>query len=55
MYFNKNEFELNNETKRKLIGLINIMRKNPGYIVEIGGHSDANEEDRIAELRIKTL
>ncbi|MBL0326472.1 MAG: peptidylprolyl isomerase [Cytophagaceae bacterium] len=53
MYFNKNEFELNNETKRKLIGLINIMRKNPGYIVEIGGHSDANEEDRIAELRIK--
>ncbi len=53
LYFEKNESELNIEAKRKLIGLVNIMRKNPGYIVEIGGHIDNNEEERISELRIK--
>src|SRR5690606_26828676 len=40
---------------RKLQGLIEIMDKNPGYIVEIGGHADAKEEESVSELRIREV
>jgi peptidyl-prolyl cis-trans isomerase SurA len=31
------------------------MRKNPGYKVEIAGHSDLNEDEKVAEVRIKGI
>jgi peptidyl-prolyl cis-trans isomerase SurA len=55
LYFIKNEYVLNNEAKRKLVGLISILNKKPYYKVEIGGHSDINEEEQISQLRIKEI
>jgi len=51
----QNEFALTEQDMRKLQGLIEIMDKNPGYIVEIGGHTDAKEEEEVSELRIKEV
>jgi peptidyl-prolyl cis-trans isomerase SurA len=55
MYFRKNAYFLDSDEKRKLIGLITILNKKPSYKVEIGGHTDANEEERISQLRIKQI
>lgn len=55
LYFQKDQASIDVEEKRKLIGLIAIMRKNPGYIVEIGGHCDKNEDEKVAELRIQQI
>ncbi|UBM59771.1 peptidylprolyl isomerase [Marinilongibacter aquaticus] len=51
-YYKKNEFQLDDELKRKLTGLLLIMAKNPGYIVEIGGNRDLNEEVEVSRKRI---
>lgn len=51
----QNTYLLNEQDMRKLQGLIEIMEKNPGYIVEIGGHADAKEEESVSELRIKEV
>lgn len=51
----QNAYTLNELDMRKLQGLIEIMDKNPGYIVEIGGHADAREEESISELRIREV
>ncbi len=53
--FTKNNFELAIEDKRRLAGLIILMMKNPGYLVEIGGHSDVNEVPGISALRMKEV
>ena len=55
LYFAKNQYELDLEEKRKLMSLLTIMRKNPGFIVEVGGHVDKNEDEKTAELRIKQI
>lgn len=55
LYYLKNEYLLNNEEKRKLIGLISIMYKNQGFIVEIGGHADNGENLNNSQLRIKEI
>lgn len=54
-YYEKNEYALTNELKRKLTGLIQILDQNKGYIVEIGGHRDVNEETNISSLRIRKI
>lgn len=51
----QNTYVLNEQDMRKLQGLIEIMEKNPGYIVEIGGHADAKEEESVSELRIREV
>ncbi len=55
LYYLKNEYLLNNEDKRKLVGLITIMYKNQGFIVEIGGHVDIGENLSNSQLRIKEI
>lgn len=53
--YSQNEYTLTEQDMRKLQGLIEIMEKNPGYIVEIGGHADAREEESVSELRIREV
>jgi len=55
VYYKKNEYELDNDVKRRLLGLLTILAKNQGYIVEIGGHIDGNELNEISEYRIKKI
>lgn len=55
LLYPQNTYTLNEQDMRKLQGLIEIMDKNPGYIVEIGGHVDAREEEALSELRIKEV
>lgn len=49
----QNAYTLNEQDMRKLQLLIEIMEKNPGYIVEIGGHVDSKEDAAVSELRIR--
>lgn len=51
----QNTYTLNEQDRRKLQLLIEILDKNPGYIVEIGGHVDSKEDGAISELRIKEV
>jgi peptidyl-prolyl cis-trans isomerase SurA len=53
--YEQNTYTLSEVDQRKLMGLLEIMEKNPGYIVEIGGHSDSKEDEGISELRIKEV
>jgi peptidyl-prolyl cis-trans isomerase SurA len=55
LYFKKDQYLIDVEEKRKLSGLLTILEKNPGYIVEIGGHVDKNEDQKVAELRIQQI
>lgn len=55
IYFEKDQYTLGLEEKRKLTGLLTIMKKNSGYIVEIGGHVDKNEDETVAALRIQQI
>ncbi len=53
IFLTKNSSDLSVEDQRKLMGLILIMSRNPGYIVEIGGHADANESLEVSAARIR--
>jgi peptidyl-prolyl cis-trans isomerase SurA len=55
IYYLKNHFEMGVDEKRKMIGLLAILKKNQGYIVEIGGHIDNNENENISASRIKQI
>ncbi len=55
LLYPQNDFVLTEQDMRKLHGLIEIMDKNPGYIVEIGGHADAREEGSVSEARIREV
>ncbi|MCP9766980.1 hypothetical protein EGI22_03600 [Lacihabitans sp. LS3-19] len=55
IYYYKNQYELGQDEKRKMMGLLTILKKNQGYIVEVGGHIDNNEDENISELRIKQI
>jgi peptidyl-prolyl cis-trans isomerase SurA len=54
-YYEKNSYFLNDELKRKLTVLAQILEQNKGYIVEIGGHRDINEEPSISGMRIRRI
>jgi peptidyl-prolyl cis-trans isomerase SurA len=51
----KNSANLDDELKKKLIGLTIILENNPNYIVEVGGHRDVNEEMSISYARIDAI
>ncbi len=55
IYYLRNHFEIGVDEKRKMIGLLAILKKNEGYIVEIGGHVDNNEDENISASRIKQI
>lgn len=53
LYYLKNLSDLTPEHKRILVNILDIMRKNKGYVVEIGGHTDQHEEDNISAERLE--
>lgn len=53
LYYTKNLSELTVEHKRTLVYILEIMRKNNGYVVEIGGHSDQHENDNTSAERLE--
>ncbi len=53
IYFKYNESALVNEHKKNLLGLLVIMKKNPAFIVEIGGFVDSTERDSVSQARLK--
>lgn len=53
--FTKNSVQIENEERLKLQKLVLFMNRSPNYVVEIGGHSDTNEDEYISAARIKTL
>lgn len=55
LYFYKNAYSLTTDDKRKLEGLVLILKKNKGFLVEIGGHHDANEEEYVSSNRMKAV
>lgn len=55
IFFKKSTAELTNEHKSRLLSLLVIMKKNPGYVVEIGGHADFNEADSLSSNRMKSV
>ncbi len=54
-YFIKNMVNIEPDEQDKLRKLVVFLRRNPQYVVEIGGHTDVNEENHIATERIKTI
>ena len=55
IYFEKEATALDNSHKRKLAGLLQIMQENRGFIVEIGGHNDINEDPGTSSQRIQLV
>lgn len=53
LYYTKNFSDLTVEHKRTLVYILEIMRKNNGYVVEIGGHSDQHENDNTSAERLE--
>ena len=51
--YNKSLSDLTPEHKKTLTYILDIMRKTPGYIVEIGGYADQHEEDNVSAERIE--
>ena len=40
VYFRTNRAELSDSSRAELMTLVELMRENPGLIIEIGGHTD---------------
>jgi peptidyl-prolyl cis-trans isomerase SurA len=55
LYYGKNLSDLTVEHKTILVGLLEVMRKNKDYIVEIGGHADTGEGDNVSAERIEKV
>lgn len=55
LYYAKYLSELTPEHKRILVSVLEIMRRNKGYVVEIGGHADQNEGDNASAERIEKV
>lgn len=53
LYYAKNLTDLTAEHKTTLVYILEIMRKNKGYVVEIGGHIDIHEEENTSTERIE--
>lgn len=51
--YNKSLSDLTPEHKKTLTYILDIMRKTPGYIVEIGGYADQHEVDNVSAERIE--
>ncbi|WP_337045196.1 peptidylprolyl isomerase [Emticicia sp. 17c] len=55
LYFTKFSSDLTPEHKRILANLLEIMRLNKGYVVEIGGYADQNENNTTSAERIEKV
>ncbi|PLK45600.1 peptidylprolyl isomerase [Emticicia sp. TH156] len=55
LYYDKYASELTAEHKKILASLLEIMRANKGYIVEIGGYADHNENNSNSAERIEKV
>ena len=55
IFFYTDSAYLDDDIKKKLIGLTVILENNPSYVVEIGGHRDINEEIAISYSRIDAI
>ncbi len=55
IYFRKEISDLDESQKRTLAGLLQILGQNKSYIVEIGGHSDVNEDPGVSSKRISEV
>ncbi|MBA4854084.1 peptidylprolyl isomerase [Emticicia sp. BO119] len=55
LYYDKYASDLTPEHKKVLATLLEIMRTNKGYIVEIGGHADQNENTNNSAERIEKV
>ena len=55
LYFDENQYALNDAAVEKLKGLIRILNLNPDYIVEIGGHEDTKESNDVSALRLREV
>lgn len=53
--FIKNSWELSEDVQRRLLGLVVLLKKQPSYLVEIGGHADLNEADNVSIERINQV
>ena len=53
LYYIKNLSDLTPEHKVILVNILDIMRKNKGYVVEIGGHTDQHEADNVSAERLE--
>lgn len=53
--FTKNSVNMTEDEKLKLQKLYLYLKRNPNHVVEIGGHSDTNEEDYVSAERIQTV
>lgn len=53
LYYTKNLTDLTALHKNTLVYILEIMRKNNGYVVEIGGHSDQHEENNTSVERLE--
>lgn len=53
LYYLKNLSDLTPEHKIILVNILDIMRKNKGYVVEIGGHTDQHEADNVSAERLE--
>lgn len=55
LYYDKFLSDLTIEHKKTLVGLLELMRRNRDYIVEIGGHADTGEGDNASAERIEKV
>lgn len=53
LYYLKNLSELTPDHKKILVNILDIMRKNKGYVLEIGGHTDQHEEGNVSAERLE--
>lgn len=53
LYYLKNTSELTPDHKKTLVYILDIMRKNKGYVVEVGGYADQQENDNISAERLE--
>lgn len=55
LLFAKNLSDITPEHKHILVAVLEIMRRNKGYVLEIGGHADQNEGDIVSAERIEKV
>ena len=55
LYYAKFLSDLTTEHKKTLVNVLDIMRRNKGYVLEIGGHADQNEGDNASSERIEKV
>lgn len=53
LYYLKNMSELTPDHKKTLVYILDIMRKNKGYVVEVGGYADQQEGDNVSAERLE--